>query len=100
MLGAGPWLGPRRPGALPVVIAGLAAQRLGGRRRRDPDARHFHVCAGKLLLERRVGPLEVVAQVLLVVADDRLARRAAVARDRRRALPSDQARAMWPRRPA
>jgi hypothetical protein len=43
------------------VITGLAAKRLGRRRSRDPASCDLGLRARKLLLERRVGSLEVVA---------------------------------------
>src|SRR4051794_14867126 len=96
MLGAGPRLGPGPLRALPVVITGLAAQHLRRRRSRGPGARDLDLGARKLLLEPRVGSLEVVTEVLVVVGGDRLARRAAALGHRGDALAGRQARADVP----
>src|SRR5918994_7128309 len=96
MLGAGARLGPGPLRALPLVITSLAAQRLGRRRSTGPGARDLGLRARKLLLEPRVGSLEVVTEVLVVVGGDRLARRAAALGHRGDALARRQARADVP----
>jgi hypothetical protein len=100
MLGAGPWLRSRPLRAFPVMIAGFAMQDLGRPGSRHSDLLQHRTRARELLLERRVGPFEFVAEVLVVVGGDCLGDVPQLSATAGTLSPAARRELMCPRRPA